>query len=73
MLPVLFITVYPAPAWPYNITPFLFVVALILGFGYMQWRESSHPGALGRGATMLVGHRTDREGDVDWDSPTLPH
>ncbi|MGA8183585.1 MAG: APC family permease [Terriglobia bacterium] len=69
LLPVLFITVYPAPAWPYNLTPFLFVVALICGFGYMQWRESRHPGTLARGATMLVGHRTDAEGDVDWDSP----
>ncbi|MCL5670405.1 MAG: APC family permease [Acidobacteria bacterium] len=69
LLPVLVITVYPAPAWPYNITPFLFVVALILGFGYMQWRESRHPGVLRRGATMLVGHRTDASGDVDWDAP----
>jgi amino acid transporter len=69
LLPVLVITVYPAPAWPYSLTPFLFAVALIFGFGYMQWRESRHPGALGRGATMLVGRRTDREGDVDWDSP----
>jgi amino acid transporter len=72
LLPVLFITVYPAPAWPYNLTPFLFVVALICGFGYMQWRESRHPGTLARGATMLVGHRTDAEGDVDWDSPVTP-
>jgi len=72
LLPVLFVTVYPVPPWPYNITPYLFVVALIFGFGYMQWLESRHPGALSRGATMLVGHRTDAEGDVDWDEPTAP-
>ncbi|HMD98740.1 MAG TPA: APC family permease [Terriglobia bacterium] len=72
LLPVLFITVYPVPTWPYNITPYLFVGALILGFGYMQWLESRHPGVLRRGATMLVGRRTDAEGDVDWDSPTAP-
>ncbi len=70
LLPVLFVTVYPVPPWPFNITPYLFVVALILGFGYMQWLESRHPGVLRRGATMLVGRRTDAEGDVDWDAPT---
>ncbi len=68
LLPVLVITVYPAPAWPDDITPFLFVVALIFGFGYMQWRESRHPGVLRRGATMLVGHRTGASGEVDWDA-----
>ena len=72
LLPVLFVTIYPVPPWPYNITPYLFVVMLILGFGYMQWREMSHPGVLRRGATMLVGRRTDAEGDVDWDSPAVP-
>ncbi len=72
LLPVLFVTVYPVPAWPYNITPYLFVVTLLIGFGYMQWCESRHPGVLHRGATMLVGRRTDAEGDVDWDAPTAP-
>lgn len=72
LLPVLFVTIYPAPSWPYNLTPYLFILALIFGFGYMQWCESRHPGALRRGATMLVGHRTDAKGDVDWDSPTAP-
>jgi amino acid transporter len=70
LLPVLFVTVYPVPPWPYNITSYLFVVALIVGFGYMQWRESRHPGALRRGATMLVGSPCDAKGDVDWDTPT---
>jgi amino acid transporter len=69
LLPVLFVTVYPVPGPPYNITPYLFLVALIAGFGYMHWRESRNPGALARGATMLVGSRLDPEGDVDWDTP----
>jgi amino acid transporter len=72
LLPVLFVTVYPIPPWPYNITPYLFVLALISGFGYMQWRETHHPGVLLRGATMLVGRRTDAKGDVDWDPSTAP-
>ena len=42
----LFVTVYPVPAWPYNIAPYFFVVSLVAGFGYMQWLELRHPGAL---------------------------
>jgi amino acid transporter len=70
LLPVLFVTVYPLPPWPYNITPYLFIAAVVCGFGYMWWIEWRRPGALRRGATMLVGRRTDAAGDVDWDSPT---
>ena len=62
LLPALVITAYPAPAWPYGITPFLFVVALIFGFGYMQWHESRRPGVPACGATMLVGRRTGAGG-----------
>jgi amino acid transporter len=54
LLPVLFVTVYPEPAWPYNMTPYLFVVSLVAGFAYMQWRESRNPGSLRRGAVMLI-------------------
>jgi amino acid transporter len=54
LLPVLFVTIYPQPAWPYNLTPYVFAVALILGFIYMKWRESSNPGALDRAAAMLT-------------------
>jgi hypothetical protein len=35
----------------------------------MQWLESRQPGALQRGATMLVGNRSSAEGEVDWDKP----
>ena len=69
LLPVLFVTVYPVPAWPVNITPYIFIVTLIIGYGYMLWRESRHPGVLQRGATVLVGSRSDAEGDVNWDAP----
>jgi amino acid transporter len=72
LLPVLFVTVYPVPSWPYNITPYLFVAALILGYVYMQWLESRKPGALSRGATMLIGSRSTAEGEVDWDKPIAP-
>ena len=67
LIPVLIVTVYPEPAWPYNLTPYLFFVALLVGFATMEWRESRNPGALRRGATMLVGRRSDAEGEVDWE------
>jgi amino acid transporter len=67
LLPVLFITIYPVPAWPYNITPYLFLAVLVAGFLYMQRLESRKPGALRRGATMMVGSRSTAEGEVDWD------
>ena len=62
LLPVLFVTVWPQPDWPYNMTPYLFLVALVGGFAYMQWRESRNPGALNRGARMLIqADATDAE------------
>ena len=74
LLPVLWVTVYPVPPWPFRITPYLFIAALVVGFAFMQWRERRNPGALKRGATMLVGRPGDAHGDVDWDAPaaTVP-
>jgi amino acid transporter len=69
LVPVLFVTLYPVPPWPYNIAPYLFLAGLLCGFAYMQWLEARDPGALLRGATMLVGSRSTAEGDVDWDRP----
>jgi amino acid transporter len=72
LLPVLFVTVYPEPSWPYNITPYLFLVALLIGFVYMQWRESRDPGALRRGATMLIRTGGTAEGEVERNEPIAP-
>ena len=72
LLPVFFVTVYPVPLRPYNITPYLFAVMLVGGFGYMKWLEFSHPGSLRRGATVLVGNPLDGAGDVDWDLAPVP-
>jgi amino acid transporter len=68
LLPVLWTTVYPVPAWPINLTPYIFIAAILIGAGYMIWLERRKPGALQRGATELVGKTTDKEGDVDWDA-----
>ncbi len=72
LLPVLFVTVYPVPEWPYNLAPYFLVLSLVVGFGYMRWLEARNPGALLRGATMLVGNRSSAEGDVDWGEPIAP-
>lgn len=66
--PVLFVTVYPVPSWPYNIAPYLYLAAMLIGFGYMRWLAASKPEALQRGATMLVGSRQTVDGEVEWDN-----
>jgi amino acid transporter len=43
LLPVFFVTVYPTPAWPYSLTPYLFLVSLVIGFIYLRWRERRNP------------------------------
>ena len=69
LLPVLFVTVFPVPDWPYNVAPYMFLGLLVAGFGYMLWLERCKPGALQRGATMMVGNRSDDKGGVDWEDP----
>ena len=65
LLPVLFVTVYPLPAWPYNLTPYLFVISLIAGFAYMEWREWRNPGTLSRGAMMIMGNGSVGAGEAE--------
>ena len=67
LLPVSFITVYPIPDWPYNITPYCFIGIMAAGVAYMYWLRSHDPEALRRGSTMLVGSPMDSAGDVDWE------
>lgn len=67
LLPVLAVTLYPVPSWPYNITPYAFAVILVLGIGYMLWLQSRDPEALSRGATVLVGSSVNPVGEVEWD------
>ena len=66
LMPALFATVYPFPAWPYNLVPYVFIALFLAGLPYMRWLELHNPRALQRGATMLVGSRTSSEGEVDW-------
>lgn len=54
LLPVLIMTVYPIPPWPYNLTPYLFLSLIVIGFVYMQWREWCIPGTLHRCALVIA-------------------
>jgi amino acid transporter len=69
LVPVLFVTVYPEPAWPYNLTPYFFLVLLVVGFAYMQWREWRNPGALDRGAMMLIRTQSSTLGEAQGSEP----
>jgi len=51
-----------ASPWPYNLTPYLFLISLISGFAYMEWREWRNPGTLNRGAMMLIRGGSAGEG-----------
>jgi amino acid transporter len=72
LLPVLFVTIYPEPTWPYKMTPYLFLAALLAGFAYMQWCESRNPGALRRGATMLIRTGDAPEDEIEANQPVAP-
>jgi amino acid transporter len=61
LIPVLWVTLYPVPEWPYSMAPYLFIAAMLLGLPYMWWLEARKPGVLERGATMLV----DRQGALE--------
>jgi amino acid transporter len=65
LIPVFVVTVYPEPPWPYNVSPYVFLTSVIVGFAYMQWREWRRPGTLQRGATMIIRVGRDGEGDED--------
>ena len=65
--PVLVITVYPVPSWPYNIAPYLYLVGMLVGLFYMLWIQAKKPEAIRRGSTMLVGTHITSDGDIDWD------
>jgi amino acid transporter len=63
LLPVLFVTVYPLPPWPYNLTPYAFLLLMIAGLAYMYWREWRYPGALDRGAMLIIRGVSDEQGE----------
>jgi len=54
LIPVLYITVYPVPAYPINLTPYIFIVMLIIGFVAMLVIAARRPAALNQESTLLI-------------------
>ncbi len=54
LLPVLYITVYPVPPYPINLTPYIFIVMLIIGFVAMLVIAARRPTALDQESSMLI-------------------
>jgi amino acid transporter len=64
LLPALFTTVWPVPAYPIDLTFYVFVAWMLGGVGCLVWLSRRRPEALDRGATMLVMKgATDAGGD----------
>jgi len=54
LIRVLYITVYPVPAYPINLTPYIFIVMLIVGFVAMLVIAARRPTALDQDSTLLI-------------------
>ena len=54
LLPALFTTVWPIPAFPVNLADYAYVAWMLVGAGCLVWLIRRRPEALDRGATMLV-------------------
>lgn len=54
LLPALFTTVWPIPAYPIDLCFYVFAAWILASAGYLVWLATHKPGALERGATMMV-------------------
>lgn len=64
LLPALFTTVWPIPAYPDDLCFYVFAAWILAGVGALIWLSMRKPEALKRGATMMVmAGSTDPGGD----------
>src|SRR5712692_7011802 len=54
LIPVLYVTVYPVPAYPINLTPYVFIAIMVIGFVVMLIIAARRPEALDQESTMLI-------------------
>jgi amino acid transporter len=73
LLPVLFVTVWPVPVYPLNLTPYVFVALMIIGFVAMRVVDARRPGALSKGSSMLISTVQGEDGaaPVEGEEPQL--
>jgi amino acid transporter len=54
LIPVLYVTVYPVPAYPINLTPYIFIALMVIGFVVMLIIAARRPEALDQESSMLI-------------------
>lgn len=54
LLPVMFVTVWPIPAYPFNLTPYIFVALMLIGLVAMLVLLARRPQALTQESSMLI-------------------
>ncbi|MGZ3610823.1 MAG: hypothetical protein ACXVDN_01775 [Ktedonobacteraceae bacterium] len=54
LIPVLYVTVYPVPTYPYNLTPYIFIALMVIGFVVMLIIAARRPEALDQESSMLI-------------------
>ena len=54
LLPVMFVTVWPIPAYPFNLTPYIFIGLMLIGFVAMLVLLARRPQALTQESSMLI-------------------
>jgi amino acid transporter len=54
LLPVMFVTVWPIPAYPVNLTPYIFIALMLIGLVVMLVLLARRPQALTQESSMLI-------------------
>ncbi len=54
LLPVMFVTVWPIPAYPFNLTPYIFIALMLIGLVAMLVLLARRPQALTQESSMLI-------------------
>ena len=54
LIPVLYVTVYPVPTYPFNLTPYVFIALMVIGFVVMLIIAARRPQALDQESSMLI-------------------
>ena len=54
LIPVLYVTVYPVPTYPFNLTPYVFIALMVIGFVVMLIIAARRPEALDQESSMLI-------------------
>ena len=53
LIPVLYASVYPPPAYPLNLAPYIDIVWILIGVGVVMWLHNARPQALAAGAEAI--------------------